>query len=60
MLKIRKSETKSLDHYLAKVRKLLTKDPGVIVKGILPTVFDIYSYPHDPEAKVSLTKAKRS
>ena len=34
--------------YLKRVHELLSLDDEKVENAILPTVFDIYSYPHDP------------
>ena len=60
MLRIKTHKPRSLSYYLAEVRKLLANNSGTIEKAILPTVFDIYSYPHEPVEKIHSTKAKRS
>ena len=50
-------ETRSSRHYIQRVNDLLGKDSGTVEKAILPTVFDIYSYPH-PHKNLLSTKGR--
>ena len=38
---------KSVNYYLRQVKNLLLKDPKALEEAIMPTVFDIYSYPDE-------------
>jgi len=44
---------KSRGAYLKRVHELLSLDDEKVENAILPTVFDIYSYPHDPSDNLS-------
>jgi len=60
VLKVETSRSKRLNHYLGKIHALLTNDSGTIEKAILPTVFDIYSYPDEPLEKVHSKNTERN
>lgn len=42
------TKSKNANSYLRQVENLLLKDSKAVEEAIMPTVFDIYSYPDEP------------